>query len=87
MKKIIHLFLGFLFVALLAIFAVALLGRAIQGNPYAIVLSITELTLVIIPIFIDERKLPHWVSSLWTTSLCFWFVCTIIWIAHELGCI
>lgn len=85
MKKIIHLFLGFVFVALLAIFAVALFGQAIHGDPYAIALGITEIVLVILPMAIDERKLSSLVSCLWTFALFAWFICTIVWIGYEIS--
>lgn len=85
MKKVILFISGFVFVAFLAIFAVALFGQALQGNPYAIALGVAEIVLVVLPMVIDERKLPHWVSVVWTCALYAWFALTIVWIVYEIG--
>lgn len=84
MKRITKTLIGPVFVALLSIFAVALCGEALRGNPYAIALFVSEIALVCYPLTHDETKQPQWTSRLWTKLIYIWFACTFVWILYQL---
>ncbi|MBR1825607.1 MAG: hypothetical protein IJ770_03375 [Alphaproteobacteria bacterium] len=85
MKRAIKVLMGFIFTAALALFAVALVGQAFNGNKYAAALFVAEVCLVIYPLVVDERKHPQWQSTLWTWSIAVWFVCAMIWSVFQIN--
>lgn len=84
MKRTTKTLIGFVFVALLSIFAVALCGEALRGDPFAIALFVSEIVLVCYPLKFDETKQPQWINRLWTKLIYVWFACTFVWILYQL---
>ena len=75
----------FLISVALGFFAVALIGHALHGDPYAIGLAIFEFLIVAFPYWADGKMIPKWLDTLHTYSIPVWFVIAIIWVLYIIG--
>jgi len=85
MKKVLSHLASLLGSFLLGIFAVALIGHAIKGDVFAIILAVSEFILMAFPFVCDEGKMSKMVSRIWYYCLYGWFAAAIIWSLIQLN--
>ncbi len=85
MKKFWDYFWGISFFALIVVFAVSLVNKAIKGDSYSLFLLVWEIVVMVYPFVVDEIKIPTWKQNLWMWGIILWFIAALIWASHQLG--
>ena len=74
----------FLVSAALGFFAVALVGHALHGDPFAIGLAIAEFLIIAYPYWAAERTVAPWLDKTHLYSTMVWFIAAITWVLYIL---
>ena len=70
--------------AILGVFAVVLIGKALHGDPIAIGLAVTEFLIIAYPYWAAEKKVIPWLDKTHLYGTILWFVTAITWVLYVL---